>query len=103
MNILELIWWGDQELCSSPSPCHHLGHDTGKILKAMLATLADREKKDEIAFMFEDRNKIQNKLEDLAQSYKMNINQDKYEVLHLGLERIHFLKPSGWELSVSGL
>ena len=45
-------------------------------------TLAD---KDEIAIMFQDRNKIQNKPEDIAQSYKVNIHQGKYEVLHLGL------------------
>lgn len=51
----------------------------------MLVTLADKGKKDEIAIMFDDRNKIQNKPEDLAQSYKMNINHDKYEVLHLDL------------------
>lgn len=51
----------------------------------MLVTLADKGKKDEIAIMFDDRNKIQNKPEDLAQSYKMNINHGKDEVLHLGL------------------
>lgn len=51
----------------------------------MLVTLADKGKKDEIAIMFDDRNKIQNKPEDLAQSYKMNINHGKYEVLYLGL------------------
>lgn len=51
----------------------------------MLVTLADKGKKDEIALMFDNRNKIQNKPEDLAQSYKMNINHDNYEVLHLSL------------------
>lgn len=45
-------------------------------------TLAD---KDEIGTMFQDRNKIQNKPEDIAQSDQVNINQGKYEVLHLGL------------------
>lgn len=49
---------------------------------AVSITLAD---KDEIATMFQDRNKIQNKPEDIAQSYQVNINQGKYEVLQLGL------------------
>ena len=52
----------------------------------MLVTLADKGKKDEMAITFDDRNKIQNKPEDLAQGCKMNINHDKYEVLHLGLD-----------------
>lgn len=52
-------------------------------METTLVTLADKGKKDEIAIMLEDRNKIQNKPEDLAQSYKMNINQDKYEVVCL--------------------
>ena len=51
----------------------------------MLVTLADKGKKAEIAIMLEDRNKVRNKPEDLAQNHKMNISQDKYEVLHLDL------------------
>lgn len=45
----------------------------------MLITVADKAKKDEIAIaiVFEDRNKIQNKPEDLAHSYGVNINQGK--------------------------
>lgn len=35
--------------------------------------------------MYEDRNKIQNKPENLAQSYKVNINQHKTDILHLDL------------------
>lgn len=83
MNILEPIWWKDPEFCSLPSSFHHLGHDTGKIWQ--LCWLHLQIKKYEMTIMFEDRNKIQNKPEDLAQSYKVNINQHKYDILYLDL------------------
>ena len=54
-------------------------------METVLVTLADKGKKDEITIRFDDRNNIQNKPEDLAQCYKMNIHHDKYEVLQLGL------------------
>ena len=45
----------------------------------VLRTLAGKGKKHERAIMSEDRNKIQNKPEGLAQSCKVVIKQDNYE------------------------
>lgn len=53
-------------------------------METMLITLGDKEIWDSY-YVFEDRNKIQNKPKDLAQSYKVNINQHKYDILHLDL------------------
>lgn len=53
-------------------------------METVLITLEDKEIWDSY-YVFEDRNKIQNKPKDLAQSYKVNINQPKYDILHLDL------------------
>lgn len=55
-----------------------------KDMETMLITLGDKEIWDSY-YVFEDRNKIQNKPKDLAQRYKVNINQHKYDILHLDL------------------